>query len=102
MVNQPGFFATGHHVNRETQNLGGAGQKFVAVACFAQGLGGDRADLVALEAAQAFTETRQAVPSGLHGLRGQVTVGVESAALTDRLFDVFGADKFLVLHDADL
>ena len=101
LVNQPGFFATGYHVNGEPQNLGGAGQEHVAIPGFAQGLRGDCPHLVALEAGKTFPKTRQAVPAGLHGLRGQVTVFVESTPLPHRLFEVFRPNKFLVIDDPD-
>jgi hypothetical protein len=35
----------------------------------------------------------------LHGFRRQVSVGIQPAALADRLFEVLGPDKFLVLDD---
>jgi hypothetical protein len=57
--------------------------------------------LVPLEARQSFAETRQAVPTGLQGFGGQVAVRIQAAALADSLFDVFGANKFLILHDSD-
>ena len=101
MVNQPGFFATGHHVNGEAQDLGGAGQEFVAVTRFAQGLRGDCPHLVALEASQPFTETRQAIPARLHSLSGQIAVFVESTPLPHRLLEVLRPDKFVVIDDPD-
>ena len=44
LVNQPGFFTAGYHVNGEAQHLVGLRQKVFPIAGFAQGLGGHGAD----------------------------------------------------------
>lgn len=77
------------------------GQEYVTVAGFAQGLGGNRPNLAALETSQAFAKARQAIPAGLHCLRGQITVVIQPAALANCFFQVFGSDEFLVFDNAD-
>jgi hypothetical protein len=101
LVDQAGFLAPGHHVDRKAQHALGFGQELVAVARFAQGLGGHGAHLAAFEPCQPFAEAGQAVPAALHGLGGQVALGVQAAALAHGFFQVFGAVDLAVVEVAD-
>ena len=63
LVDQAGFFAAGDHVDAEAQDGARAQQELVAVARFAQRLGGDGAHLRALEAGQPLAKAGEARPS---------------------------------------
>ena len=91
LVNQPGFFAAGNHIDGETQGFLATLDKFFAVDGFAQRLGGHCPHLRFVKPCQAFAKARQAIPSALHGLRRQVAVFIESAALAHGFLDVFDA-----------
>ena len=65
LVDQARFLAAGDHVDGKAQHLVRALEEFVAVARFAQRLGGDGAHLGALEAGQPLAEAGQAVPAAL-------------------------------------
>jgi hypothetical protein len=91
LVDQARLFVARHHLDRKAQHLLRAAQELVAVARFAQGLGGHGAHLVLLEAVQAFAKTRQAFPAALHGGRAEVLFGVEPVALAHRFLEVLHA-----------
>ena len=101
LVDQPGFFAPGDDVDREAQDAFGLRQELGAVAGLAQGLGGNCAHVVLLEAGQPLAEARQAIPATLHGRRGEVAFFVQATALANGLFQVFGAVDLAVVEVAD-
>ena len=102
LVNQPGFFTARNHVNRKAENFVRSVQKFIAVAGFAQGLGGDCPDLALFKARQPFAKTSQTVPAALHRVKREVAVRVQPIALTDGFFEVFGAVDLASVKAANL
>ena len=90
-VDQAGFFLTADDLDRKAQQPLPAGQKVVAVARLAQRLRGHGAHLPRRKPLQRLAKARQAVPAALQGLRRQVAVGPQPAAL---------AHGFLVVVDA--
>ena len=101
LVDQPGLFAAGNHVDWKAENFIGAPQKSFPVACLAQCLGGDRPHLPRREARQALAEAGQAVPAALHGLRAEVAFTVHSGALANGFLEVFGAFELAVIQSND-
>ena len=65
LVDQARFFAAGNHVDGKAQDLVSALEELVAVARFAQRLGGDGPHLGLLEAGQSLAKAGQAVPAPL-------------------------------------
>ena len=101
LVNQPGFLAAGNDINRKTQCFLAALEEFFAVDGFTQGLGGNRPDLRFFESRQPFTEAGQAIPAALHGLRGQVAVGIKSVALAHGFLEVLNSVDAAVVEAAN-
>jgi hypothetical protein len=101
LVDQAGFFAAGDHVDAETQDGARAQQEFVAVAGFAQRLGGHGAHLRALEAGQPLAETGERVPAALHGLGREVARAVQAVALAHGFLEVLGAVNLAMVDLSD-
>ena len=100
-INQPRFFFARNHLDGETQNAFRFGEKNIAVARFAQSLCGHRPHMAGPKAGKAFTKTRQAIPAALHGLFGQVALGIQSIALPHSFFDVFHPAQLARIHLTD-
>ena len=77
-----------HHFDAKAQHLLCLAQKIVAVACFAQGLGGHGPHLVLVKTLQPFGKAGQTFPAALHRNQAEVLVFVQTAALAHRFFQV--------------
>ena len=91
LVDQARFFRPGDDADRVTQNLVGALDEDIAVARFAQGLGGYGAHMGGRKALQALGKARQAIPAALHGLGRQQALLIETGALADHLLEILHA-----------
>ncbi len=100
LVDQARFLAPGDHVDGKTQHLVGALQKNIAVAGFAQGLGGDGVHFPLFEAGEALAKPRQAVPAALHGFRREVAILIQAVALAHGFLEVFGTVDLAVIETA--
>ena len=101
LVNQAGFFTARDDINRKPQHFVGTQQKFISVARFAQRLRGHSAYFGRFETSQSFTKPCQTVPARLHGLRCQVAVFIQPAALAHGFFQVLGTAEFAVVYLTD-
>jgi hypothetical protein len=90
-VDQAGFLAAGDDLDAVPQHAVRALQEGIAVAGFAQGLGGHGAHLPGGKAFETLRELRQAGQAALGGLFGQHAVAVEPAAQAHRLLEVLDA-----------
>ena len=75
----------------KAQQLATFVNKDIAVACFAQGLGGNSAYMLGVKAAQAFAKACQAGPATFHGFLRQVALSIQPIALTYGFLEVFHA-----------
>ena len=101
LIDETGFFAARNHVNGEAQHFVGAGQKFVTVARFTQGLRRHRAHFGFFKARQPLAKAGQAVQPALDGVGRQVAVFVQPIALAHGFLEVFGAEELAMVHAAD-
>ena len=101
LVDQACFLHTRNHINRVAQKGAAACQKFLAIACFAQGLRGHGPDMLAGKACQSFREPCEACPSTLHGFLRQIAVFIQSVALANGFLEVFHTLYVTVLEAAN-
>ena len=100
-VDQCSFFFTGDDFDGKAQQLATFVNKDIAVACFAQGLGGNSAYMLGVKAAQAFAKACQAGPATFHGFLRQVALSIQPIALTYGFLEVFHAVNLVVFIAAN-
>lgn len=101
LVNQPRLFQPRNDFDGEAQYVLRFLDEHIAVAGFAQRLGGHRTHLCLVKTLDALSKAGQAVPAALHRYVAQVAVFAQSATLADPFFQVFHALDVAVVKTAD-
>ena len=91
LVDQAGFFAAGDDLDGQAQHAVATLQEGVAVARFAQGLGGHGAHLPGREALEALCEAGQTGQAALGGLFGELAPAVQAGAQAHGFLEVVDA-----------
>ena len=101
LVDQARFLRAGYHIDGVAQQLTAPVQENIAVARFAQRLGGHRTHPRAGEIGEPLGKTCQAVPATLHGFEAEVVLTVQAVALAHGLLEVVHALDASMLVEPD-